>query len=129
MLNKKLKMAPPTISVKDFYNLFPNKRKVDTLPLIKVELIVEISFETFGQVQYTDENGRPRIKEFVGNRWLKEIFLKQTREIKFSVFISNQFLQKGKYVTLIKKIDDEVIDKKEFQLSGDKLFEGWFKLG
>jgi len=122
-------MAPPTISVKDFYNLFPNKRKVDTLPLIKVELIVEISFETFGQVQYTDENGRPRIKEFVGNRWLKEIFLKQTREIKFSVFISNQFLQKGKYVTLIKKIDDEVVDKKEFQLSGDKLFEGWFKLG
>ena len=122
-------MAPPTISVKDFYNLFPNKRKVDTLPLIKVELIVDISFETFGQVQYTDENGRPRIKEFVGNRWLKEIFLKQTREIKFSVFISNQFLQKGKYVTLIKKIDDEVIDKKEFQLSGDKLFEGWFKLG
>ena len=122
-------MAPPTISVKDFYNLFPNNRKVDTLPLIKVELIVEISFETFGQVQYTDENGRPRIKEFVGYRWLKEIFLKQTREIKFSVFISNQFLQKGKYVTLIKKIDDEVIDKKEFQLSGDKLFEGWFKLG
>jgi len=122
-------MASRTISVKDFYNLFPNNRKVDTLPLIKVELIVEISFETFGQVQYTDENGRPRIKEFVGNRWLKEIFLKQTREIKFSVFISNQFLQKGKYVTLIKKIDDEVIDKKEFQLSGDKLFEGWFKLG
>ena len=122
-------MASRTISVKDFYNLFPNKRKVDTLPLIKVELIVEISFETFGQVQYTDENGRPRIKEFVGNRWLKEIFLKQTREIKFSVFISNQFLQKGKYVTLIKKIDNEVIDKKEFQLSGDKLFEGWFKLG
>jgi hypothetical protein len=122
-------MAPPTISVKDFYNLFPNKRKVDTLPLIKVELIVDISFETFGQVQYTDENGRPRIKEFVGNRWLIEIFLKQTREIKFSVFVSNQFLQKGKYVTLIKKIDDEVVDKKEFQLSGDKLYEGWFKLG
>jgi hypothetical protein len=122
-------MASRTISVKDFYNLFPTNRKIETLPLIKVELIVEISFETFGQVQYTDENGRPRIKEFVGNRWLIEIFLKQTREIKFSVFVSNQFLQKGKYVTLIKKIDDEVVDKKEFQLSGDKLFEGWFKLG
>ena len=122
-------MAPPTISVKDFYNLFPNKRKVDTLPLIKVELIVEISFETFGQVQYTDENGRPWIKEFVGNKWVKEIFLKQPREIKFSVFVNNQFLQKGSYVTLIKKIDDEVVDQKDFQLSGDKLFEGWFKLG
>jgi len=122
-------MASRTISVKDFYNLFPSNRKIDTLPLIKVELIVEISFETFGQVQYTDENGRPRIKEFVGNRWSIEIFLKQTREIKFSVFVSNQFLQKGKYVTLIKKVDDKVVDKKEFQLSGDKLFEGWFKLG
>jgi hypothetical protein len=43
--------------------------------------------------------------------------------------VSNQFLQKGRYVTLIKKIDDEVVDQKEFQLFGDKLFEGWFKLG
>ena len=122
-------MASRTISVKDFYNLFPNNRIMDTIPLIKVELIVEISFETFGQVQYIDENGRPFIKEYVGNRWSKEIFLKQPKEIKFSVFVNNQFLQKGRYITLIKKIDDEVVDQKEFQLSGDKLFEGWFKLG
>ena len=122
-------MAPRTISVKDIYNLFPNNRIMDTLPLIKVELIVEISFETFGQVQYTDENGRPFIKEYVGTRWSKEIFLNQPKEIKFSVFVNNQFLQKGRYITLIKKIDDEGADQKEFQLSGDKLFEGWFKLG
>ena len=122
-------MASRTISLKDIYNLFPNNRIMDTLPLIKVELIVEISIETFGQVKYTDENGRPFIKEYVGNRWSKEIFLKQPKEIKFSVFVNNQFLQKGRYITLIKKIDDEVVDQKEFQLSGDKLFEGWFKLG
>ena len=122
-------MSRRTISVKDIYNLFPNNRIKDTIPLIKVELIVEISFETFGQVQFTDENGRPFIKEYVGNRWSKEIFLKQPKEIKFSVFVNNQFLQKGRYITLIKKIDDEVVDQKEFQLSGDKLFEGWFKLG
>ena len=122
-------MASRTISVKDIYNLFPKNRIMDTIPLIKVELIVEISFETFGQVQYTDENGRPFIKEYVGNRWSKEIFLKHLKEIKFSVFVNNQFLQKGRYITLIKKIDDEVVDQKEFQLSGDKLFEGWFKLG
>ena len=102
---------------------------MDTIPLIKVELIVEISFETFGQVQYTDENGRPFIKEYVGNRWSKEIFLKQSKEIKFSVFVNNQYLQKGRSLTLIKKIDNEIIDQAEFQLSGDKLFEGWFKLG
>ena len=122
-------MSPRTISVKDIYNLFPNNRIMDTIPLIKVELIVEISFETFGQVQYTDENGRPFIKEFFGNRWSKEIFFKQLKEIKFSVFVNNQFLQKGRFITLIKKIDDEVVDQKVFQLSGDKLFEGWFKLG
>lgn len=102
---------------------------MDTIPLIKVELIVEISFETFGQVQYSDENGRPWIKEFVGNRWSKEIFLKHPKEIKFSVFVYNQFLQKGRQVTLIKKIDDQVVDQKEFQLNGDKLFEEWLKLG
>jgi hypothetical protein len=32
-------------------------------------------------------------------------------------------------LTLIKKINNEIIDQAEFQLSGDKLFEGWFKLG
>ena len=122
-------MGSRTISVKDIYNLFPNNRIMDTLPLIKVELIAETTFETFGQVQYTDENGRPWIKEFVGNKWVKEIFIKQQREIKFSVFINNQFLQKERCVTLIKKINDEVVGQKEFQLSGDKLFEGWFKLG
>ena len=122
-------MSPKTILLKDISKLIPNNRVKNMIRLIKVELIVEISFETFGQVKYTDENGRPWIKEFVGNRWLKEIFLKQPKEIKLSVFVNNQFLEKGRYVTLIKKIDDEVVDQKEFQLSGDKLFEGWFKLG
>ncbi len=122
-------MSPKTILLKDISKLIPNNRVKNMIRLIKVELIVEISFETFGQVKYTDENGRPWIKEFVGNRWLKEILLKQPKEIKLSVFVNNQFLEKGRYVTLIKKIDDEVVDQKEFQLSGDKLFEGWFKLG
>lgn len=122
-------MASRTISVKDIYNLFPNNRIMDTLPLIKVELIVEISFETFGQVQYKDENGRPWIIEFSGSKWVKELYFRELGEVSFSVFVNNQFLQKGRYITLIKKIDDEVVDQKEFQLSGDKLFEGWFKLG
>jgi hypothetical protein len=29
----------------------------------------------------------------------------------------------------MKKIDNEIIDQAEFQLSDEKLFEGWFKLG
>jgi hypothetical protein len=28
----------------------------------------------------------------------------------------------------IKKIDNEAVDQKDFQLSSDKLFEGWFSL-
>ena len=122
-------MSPPTISEKDFYNLFPNKRKVDTLPLIKVELIVEISFETFGQVQYKDENGRPWIKEFNGSKWVKELYFRELGEVSFSVFVNNQYLKEGRRLKLIKKVDNEIIDQAEFQLSGDKLFEGWFKLG
>jgi hypothetical protein len=122
-------MGPRTISIKDIYKIFPNNRLIENIPLAKVELILEINFETFGQVQYTDENGRIWIREFVGSRWSKEIHVDQSKEIKFSVFVYNQFLQKGRYVRMIKKIDNEVIDQKEFQLTGDKLFEGWFKLG
>lgn len=122
-------MASRTISLKDIYNLFPNNRIMDTIPLIKVEIIVEISFETFGQVKYTDENGRPWIKEFVGNRWSKDFFLRQLKEIEFSVFVNNQFLRKGEYINLIMKIRDEVSDQKKFYLNGVDLFEGWFRLG
>ena len=121
-------MAPRSISVKDIYNLLPNNRKMNTSPMIKIELIFEISFETFGQVMYTDENGRPWIKEFIGNRWSKEIFLKHPKEIKFGIFVNNHQLQKGRYIKLLKKVNDEIVDQKEFQLSGNKLFEGWFKI-
>ena len=121
-------MAARIISLKDFFKLFPDNRMMDTLPLIKVELMVEINFDTFGQVQFTDDNGRPWIKEFVGNSWSKEIYLRQHKEIIFRVFVNNTFLQKGRKVTLIKKIDNEVVDQKDFELSSDKLFEGWFSI-
>ena len=122
-------MAARIISLKDFFKLFPDNRMMDTLPLIKVELIVKINFDTFGQVQFTDDNGRPWIKEFVGNSWSKEIYLRQHKEIVFRVFVNNTFLQKGRKVTLIKKINNEIIDQKDFEISSYKLFEGWFILG
>jgi hypothetical protein len=109
--------------------LVPNNKMMVTLPLIKVELIVEINFETLGQVQFIDDNRRRWIKEFVGNSWSKEIYLRQHKEIVFRVFVNNTFLQKRRKVTLIKKIDNEVVDKKDFQIISDKLFEGWFRLG
>ena len=122
-------MASRTISFKDILNLFPNNRIMDTIPLTKVELMLELNFETFGQVQYKDENGRPWIKEFSGSKWAKELYFRELAEVSFSVFINNQYLQKGRSLTLVKKIDNDIVDQKEFQLSGDKIFEGWFKLG
>jgi hypothetical protein len=122
-------MAPRTILLKDIFKLIPSNRIMDTLPLIKVELIVEISFETFGQVQYKDENGRPWIKEFSGSKWTKELYFRELGEVSFSVFVNNQNLKEGRYLKLIKKVDNEIIDQAEFKLSGNKLFEGWFKLG
>jgi hypothetical protein len=122
-------MPPKHISLKDIFNLFPNNRIMDTIPLTKVELILELNFETFGQVQYIDENARPWIKEFSGSKWAKELHFRELTEVSFSVFINNQYLQKGRSLTLVKKIDNDIVDQKEFQLSGDKIFEGWFKLG
>ena len=122
-------MASRTILLKDIFKLIPSNRIMDMIPLIKVELIVEISFETFGQVQYKDENGRPWIKEFSGSKWAKDLYFKELGEVSFSVFVNNQYLKEGRHLKLIKKVDNEIIDQAEFQLSGDKLFEGWFKLG
>ena len=86
-------------------------------------------FETFGQVWYTDENGRPWIKEFRGNAWAKELLMKDDRSIGFSVFINNQFLEAGRYVTLTKKIDNLLVDQKVFMIDKEKIFDGWFKMG
>ena len=122
-------MAPRTILLKDIFKLIPSNRIMDMIPLIKVELIVEISFETFGQVQYTDENGRPWIKEFSGSKWAKELYFRELGEVSFSVFVNNPYLKEGRRLKLIKKVDNEIIEQAEFQLSGEKLFEGWFKLG
>ena len=122
-------MAKWIISLKNIFKLIPKSRITDANVFTKVELIVEISFETFGQVQYQDESGRPWIKEFKGSKWVKELYFRELREVGFSVFVNNQFLKKGEMLTLIKKINNEIIDQAEFQLSGDKLFEGWFKLG
>jgi hypothetical protein len=122
-------MALRSISLKNIFKLIPYKRINDLTPLIKVELILEVNFETFGQVRYKDENGRPRIIEFKGSKWVKELYFRELGEISFNVFINNQYLQNGRSLTLIKKIDNEIIEQAEFQLSGDKLFEGWFRLG
>ena len=123
-------MTTRTISVKDIYKLFPNNynKTVDAVKLIKVELLLEINFETFGQVQYTDQNGRLWIKEFQGKSWSIEFLVKEPMETKFSVFMNNLYLQKGGNLRLIKKVDNEIFNQMEFELSGDKLFEGWFKL-
>jgi len=118
-----------SISLKDIFKLIPYKRINDLIPLIKVELILEVNFETFGQVRFKDENGRPRIIEFKGSKWVKELYFRELGEISFNVFINNQYLQNGRSLTLIKKIDNEIIEQAEFHLCGYKLYEGWFKLG
>jgi hypothetical protein len=117
-----------SISIKDILKFIRNKGVIDTSPLIKVELILEVSFETFGQVQYKDENGRPWIKEFNGSKWEQVLFFKELIDVEFSVFINNQFLLNGESLTLIKKIDNEITEQTKYQINNDKLYEAWFKL-
>ena len=59
---------------------------------------------------------------------MKELYFRELRDVGFSVLINNQYLKKEKFIKLIKKIDDKIVHQIEYQLSGDKLFEGWFKL-
>jgi hypothetical protein len=48
---KLIVMSFRNILLKDIFKLIPNNRIMDMIPLIKVELIVETSFETFGLVK------------------------------------------------------------------------------
>ena len=102
-------MAKWIISLKNIFKLIPKSRITDANVFTKVELILEVSFETFGQVQYQDESGRPWIKEFKGSKWVKELYFRELRDVGFSVFINNQYLKKEKFIKLIKKIDDKIV--------------------
>lgn len=108
------------------YNLLQKLQKKETISLIKLELIVELDFESFGQIRFHDENDRPWIKEFFGNYWSTEILVKKKQEINCSVFVNNQYLQKGRKLKLIQKINNEIIGQKEFNLSSEKKYEGWY---
>lgn len=118
------------ISVSDIIN-FPkklsNKYKTQE-PMDEVCYSVQISFETNGQVRYLDENERPRIVEFIGNGWTKSLYKSGDYKTAISVFINNINFKKDQVLTIIKKINSQVVAQKSFAVLGENAFEGWFKL-
>ncbi|MFM7359124.1 MAG: hypothetical protein ACKO1T_11165 [Sediminibacterium sp.] len=114
--------------IKDIRHLFFLKQNIIRQPLQKIELVVEVSFETFVQVCFTDATGKYRIKEFTGKNWSTELLLFDEREIMFSVFVNNHLLKKDQYIILTKKINDEISARQKIELSNTQLYEGWFRL-
>ena len=112
----------------DFFRFYKKHKDNDLSNCKRVEFIVEVSFETFGQVQYKDEAGRPWVVEFTGTKWEKALFVVEDQYLSFSVFIHNQKLLKDQTITLKLMIEDKVLNYKVFKLIGDNVFEGWFKL-
>jgi hypothetical protein len=112
----------------DFFRFYKKHKENDLSNFKKVELIVEVSFETFGQVQYKDESGRNWVVEFTGTKWEKALFVMDEQCLSFSVFIHNQKLLKDQSITLKLMVEDKILNYKIFQLIGDNVFEGWFKL-
>jgi len=80
-------------------------------------------------VQYKDESGRHWVVEFTGTKWEKALFVMDEQCLSFSVFIHNQKLLKDQTISLKLMMDDKILNYKIFQLIGDNVFEGWFKLG
>lgn len=90
--------------------------------------MVEVSFETFVQVCFTDATGKYRIRTFTGKKWSTEIFLYEEREVMFSVFVNNDLQKKAQNIIMIKKVNDEITARQKIDLSHTLLYEGWFKL-
>ena len=121
-------MVNKTVSLKKIFDIFPNNSKIKSDLFYKIELIVTISFDTFGQISYSDENNRPWIKEFKGNSW--NIVLNSNKMLipNLGVFLQNQLLLQNQSVVLTRKINTNIECEKRFAIKGEDIFEGWFKI-
>lgn len=117
---------------KDLYTYILNKligyKQIVIHPTIRVELLVEVSFDTFVQVCYTDETGKYRINEFSGLHWKKVLLLSENQEIVFKVFVNNNFLKSDQWVLLRKIINNVEVIETKFYLDNNLSYEGWFRL-
>jgi hypothetical protein len=114
--------------LKDLRHLIFFKETIRKPPMQRVELIVEVSFDTFVQVSFTDGAGKYRIKDFTGKYWKTDILLYEEREVLFSVFVNNHLLKKDQYILMTRKVNDEITGKQKIDLSNSLTYEGWFRL-
>jgi len=121
-------MSPLKIALQKFINSITNKNLIEIKHLSTVELQVELSFTTFCQVSYTNEEGNYCIREFTGKTWSKKLFLTQERDIQFSVFINNHLLLKEQTMVMTKLVDDKIVSQQKIQLNVTSTYSGWYKL-
>ena len=121
-------MSPLKIALQKLINSITNKNLIEIKHLSTVELQVELSFTTFCQISYTNEEGNYCIREFTGKTWSKKLFLTQEREIQFSVFVNNHLLLKGQTLVMTKLVDDKIVGQQKIQLNATSTYSGWYKL-
>jgi hypothetical protein len=121
-------MSPLKIALQKFINSITNKNLIEIKHLSTVELQVELSFTTFCQISYTNEEGNYCIREFTGKTWSKKLFLTQEREIQFSVFVNNHLLLKEQTMVMTKLVDDKIVSQQKIQLNATSTYSGWYKL-
>jgi hypothetical protein len=103
-------------------------RLEDAESLNEINLALNISFYTSGQVKFTDSNGRSKIIEFFGSNWSIDLLLKKGADTSFSVFINNPKKTENQILTLTKKINTKITADKTFEISIMNDYDGWFKL-
>ena len=121
-------MSPLKIALQKLINSITNKNLIEIKHLSTVELQVELSFTTFCQISYTNEEGNYCIREFTGKTWSKKLFLTQEREIQFSVFVNNHLLLKGQTLVMTKLVDDKIVVQQKIRLNATSTYSGWYKL-
>jgi hypothetical protein len=67
-------MSTLKIALQKFINSITKKNLIEIKHLSTVELQVELSFTTFCQISYTNEEGNYCIREFTGKTWSKKLF-------------------------------------------------------
>jgi hypothetical protein len=121
-------MSPLKIALQKFLKNISKQNIIELKPAIIVELTVELSFETFCQVSYTNEKGDYCIREFSGKFWSKKIHVSIERELLFSVFVNNHLLLKNQTLVITKLVDDKVVSQQKILIDATSPYSGWYKL-
>lgn len=115
---------------KKWFRFLPKRAQKPSGTPSRIQLLVELSFETSAQVAFNESDGRLRIKRFRGTLWQTEFtqVLQATQPIELRTFIYTPHLNKAESVLVSILVDGETACSERFPIPPEADYAGWFRV-